>query len=476
MRLAIDVRANQLTIDGVPAVGHHRWEAAFLALLFKGRHASPSSACGAAALNAALESVGQTAPLNRKQISRICSTLDSAFEAAGAGSEFRERFGHPVRGRTVGPWWWAAQPDDEIRILDGGLSPQGISLLPSLSSTAAAADTAKLCLAVMRYQALFLDGDLKAAGAGLADSREWSAESAEFAAFRQLRLAEVRMQSRDFEGARKAWRRSRELANRSEAAEPVLGPTIAYFQLRMAYAEAPTARYTRIATALRARGAQLPGTRRPEIDRIARGLAWNLLALCERRWLEDHATHCTGSEAAAHLQGALSHAFAALYVFLTANQYEWVQNVCSNVAYLLQRALFLGLAVAAQDALEWYALAQAWQNRFDLAENNVWEYIFLGDFWLYQPQARGAFAAGSPRIVWMGHRPDTLEFYAHSTKTAKQIGEPRQIAHTALNLANFATEMGLHEEASEATRQLRRVLAAHPDIRAILKSEGYRLP
>lgn len=192
--------------------------------------------------------------------------------------------------------------------------------------------------------------------------------------------------------------------------------------------------------------------------------------------MEEHAKRGGATVAAGHLDAAQRYWFAALFGFITSNQNEHVQNMCSNIGYLLQRAFDLGLDVRPRAALEWYATALVWQNRFELADNNVWEFIFLGDFWLYQPKVRSAFAAMAPRVAWAGRRPNTLDFYEHAFKRATEIGEPRQIAHTALNLWQFSREFGPSDVASHAKAKLRRVLSEHASVRAILRSEGYSMP
>ena len=244
---------------------------------------------------------------------------------------------------------------------------------------------------------------------------------------------------------------------------------------RLAYFKSPATNYSKIAAAITPLLSQ--SARGPEVDRHTRGLALNLAALCERRWLEEHAPGLGGVEASMpHFDAALRYWYAALFAFVTSSQHELAQNMCSNIGYLLQRAFELGLQPGPQAALQWYAVAQTLQNRFDLADNNVWECIFLGDFWLYQPKVRSAFKAIAARVGWAGRRPDTIDFYEYALSRATELGEPRQIAHTALNLWHFAREHAQPSIASVARAALRATFSAYPDVRGILKSEGYALP
>ena len=80
------------------------------------------------------------------------------------------------------------------------------------------------------------------------------------------------------------------------------------------------------------------------------------------------------------------------------------------------------------------------------------------------------------RMGWEGRRPDELEFYAYAARRAAEIGEPRQMAHTALNLFHFTREKGQLAESQKAMRNLRDTLANHPDVARILVAEGYAIP
>lgn len=414
MNLAIEVARNRLTIDGKVVSGRRRWEAAALAVLVEGHHVSATSACGAPELQAALHAHGQVRPLNRKQLSRLWGAVGDMFEAAGKKRAFMTRLGHAARGLTVGPWWWTLQPGDRHRVLDLTHKSAVRFELPCLATDATHEQIAALCQHVVVYQGLVIDGLHAQAIEALEDDHAWRCASPEFQAFRHLSLAETHLQCSAFDAAVKAIAASKRLLDRCEVAVMYLGGALRLIQHRLAYGKAPTKNYASISSELVPLLNQPPGIRFAEVDRFTRGLALNLAALCERRWLEEHAKRGAVPVAAGHLEAALRYWFAALFGFITSNQYEYAQNMCSNIGYLLHRAFELGLDVRPQAALEWYAVAQVWQNRFDLADNNVWEYIFLGEFWLYQPKVRSAFAAMAPRVVWEGRRPDTLGFYEHA--------------------------------------------------------------
>jgi hypothetical protein len=335
--------------------------------------------------------------------------------------------------------------------------------------------SARLCRQVLICQGLRDDGQLDAVIEALQDESAWAQASPELLAYRALSLAEVHFQTRDFDNARQAWRVAEQHIALHEVAATYVGGAIRLLEHRMAYSQAPTRNYGNIAAALASIVSQGPGTCHPEVDRFTRGMALNLAALCERRWLEEHACHSQEAERRLHCDAALRYWFAALFGFLTTGQHEHVQHMCANVGYLLQRLYEQESGIQPEQALEWYGLAQAWQNRFELPDNTVWEYIFLGDFWLYRPAVRPVFNNMALRIGWNGKRPDTLEFYEHAAARALEIGEPRQMAHTSLNLFHFAREHHFAAIAEDARLTLRGVLDSHPDVRSLLAAEGYSL-
>lgn len=475
MELVLDRAANQLVVNGRTMCGHRRWEAAVLAVLIEGGHASAATAAGSSQIDALLSHWGQAAPLTRKQWALIWQSLRSMFAAAGAEAAWSARLHHPPRGATVGPWWWASRPGDRIEIV--GSPPMASALpLPRLTGDADARGAAGICERFLVAQGLLSDGQLQAASDALTDDAAWAGVTPETQALRLLRLGEVALLRRDFVRAWGAWRAAADTTATCDVAEAYLGGQVALLEHRIAYAQHPVADAARILARVS------PLIRRPacarhlEVDTLSRGLTLNVAALCERRWIEQHAGREPSTTLMAHAGQALAYWMAALFGFLVSNQHEQVQNMCSNVGYLFQRQCELDIDASAESALRWYALAQAWHNRFDLPEGNVWEYIFLGDFWLARRDVRVLLDQPASLGTWAGRHPGQASFYEYAARRAREIGEPRQIAHTALNLWRFSRERGQLAAMRQALAHLERTLDAHPDLRVILTAEGYSLP
>jgi hypothetical protein len=473
--LAIDRASNVIVIDGHAARGRRRWEAVVLAALIEGRHSTPLSAANANLMNALLLPLGQPTTLTRKQWALLWQSLAQMFASASAETTFRSRLHHAPRGATVGPWWWTPQPEDRTQIA-GATSATTEIPLPCLAVDGGAGATVSVCRQFLVAQGLMSDGQLRTAAEALQPGPAWANASPEANALRLLRLGEVELLRRRFADARTAAAQALRIAVDQEVVQAYLGGQIALLDHRIAYAEQPVTGAAAIRAALTSRLRRPPCARHLEVDPLARGLALNLAGLCERRWIERHARCLPATALAQHADTALAYWSAALFGFLVSNQHEHVHNMCSNLGYFFQRLTELDVQPQAESALEWYALAQAWHFRFDLPDSTVWEFVFLGDFWLGCQDARALMSGARWRGLWAGLHPGSLDFYAYSVQRAEEIGEPRQKAHTALNLWRFCCEKGMMAPMHQALASLGQTLAEHPDLSAIFKSEGYCLP
>lgn len=475
MDLKIDPTANQLVINGWPISGRRRWEATVLATLVSGGHRSAATACSAAQLGLALTAAGQVGTLTRKQWSLIWQSVAAMFDAAGAAPALAARLRNAPRTATVGPWWWVRRPGDRIAI-GGEPAPEAPNPLPRLAASGQPQDDVHLCRQFLICQGLFADGHLEAVVQALAPGDAWRGAAPELQALRQVRLAEAQLLRHKFGAARAALDGVEQLSLLALSAGEYLGPYLPLLRHRIAYAEAPTSAYSRILTAL------LPATHRSstlasrEADGHSRALTLNLAALCERRWIEQNASRASATELARRVTSAQRYWSAAIYGFLVSNQHMHVQDMCSNIGYFYQQLNQFGIEPTIDLALEWYGLAQAWHNRFDMPDNTVWEYVFIGDLWLQREDVRAKLACPDSSVAWAGRLPNALDFYQYSAGRAREIGDPRQIAHTALNLWRYAREFGRMALVRQARDALESVLAAHPNLRQTLLAEGYSLP
>lgn len=478
LELRIHPVKNCIEINGVMVVGRLRWEAACLSLLIRGEYVDFARACGAAKLQSELAARGQRSVLNRKQLSRLWDSLQAMFELAGCGTEFAQRFAYAPRNRTVGPWWWCALFEDVVHAVEGEeiRSTSDQMILPGLAVSGGIGHAVDLCRQLLIVHGTLFDGNHAAALPFLDECALWREATPELHGLRLLRSVEAKISARDFVGADRSLIQLKELVDSCPLAQIYLGSATAIAEQRVRYAQSPMDYYAGITLALRPAILQAPSQCHLEIDSFSRSRGFSLAALCERRWIEEFAETQVREVALVHVRLGCDYSFAAIYGFLVNAQYEYVQYACANLAYLLQQAYLRGVYTEVDDVFAWYGLAQAWLNRFELPDNTIWEYIFLGDFWLYSPEVRSHFSHLHSSPEWDGLRPDQLAFYQRSWTRAQELTEPRQMVHAALNLYHFARIAALGETMASAQHSLHILFDAHPQVKEILLAEGYVLP
>lgn len=469
MELSLDIERNRLLINGQAVPGTRRWEVAALALLAS---SDGPGGVGAAELNGHLSRRGQLRPLQRTQIKRLWESVRSLFDHAGRVADFDSRFGVAPRKLTVGPWRWQLQAGDRVSVIgEAAPSPQPAppAELPALATQLDPLQSARLCLTLLTAQSLYREGELRSNLDLLADDRAWTGASHELEAWRSARLAETAWLLRDFSLAEHAMRTAEARCAQSHAARTWIGPQVALLAPRMAYARDPAGNWRSVQRALEDRLTGAPGT-----DRLHGGLVLNHLALCARREMEQLAQEAGPPGAArAALQRAIQTAEAAVWCFAVAETAAYAQAASANLGHALARARTLELLPDAKPAFAWFGVAQSWMYRFHLPEDSVWDYVFIGDLYLYGSQP-GEFEARGTQQGWDSLRPDEMAFYLAALRRAREIADPRQIAHCLLNHWQFSRRCG--QLGVDSRQALALLLAEHPDLRGSLQREGYPLP
>jgi hypothetical protein len=323
----------------------------------------------------------------------------------------------------------------------------------------------------MTAQAQLRDGLLQLGMEVLRDEGEWLDATAELQAWRCGRLAEAAWLLRDFALAERVIEQAQALCLESTLARKWLGPHIALLAPRMAYARDPSHNWRSVQRAVTGQiGAMV------SLDRLQSGLSLNQLALCARREME-HKAQDLGDHRGAHeaLGRSLSAGEAAVWCFATAEMPIHAQAASANLGHALARARTLGVLTDAQPAFAWFGVAQTWTNRFDLPEDSTWDYVFVGDLYLYGSQP-GEFGSAGRHQGWEELQPDCIDFYTTALKRAQAIAEPRQLLHCTLNLWQFCLRHGAVEMAARTRTDLSRLLAQHADLHQSLQREGYPLP
>ena len=490
MQLDLDAWNNRLTVDGMDRAPRTRWSAALLQTLVEQgrRHGGLTRE----ELERALARHGRSLqPLQAKQAQRLVDGLRAVFAGCGQAGAFDQRFVCPPKGKTTGPWRWVAAPGDRTvfrgpTAAGGAQSSAVATRLPAIAEPPD--DVVGVALAAEMKQVLAYrwDGQPDLAIELLSDSSRWRHATPELGALRWFKLGELLAARREYANATKAFVKAEVLLQGAPwAARAALDSLLAVQRGLASYSQQPAARYQAILDGELVAGDPQRASA-AECNPYAEAKRLNLVALCQRRWLETHRLDATEAQWAEHTEALLRQGQAALFLCLVTEQFERSRNVCANMAYAHQQLARWAVEVRGQApdvgaghlrcAIEWYAVSMSFHWRFELPDNLAFLYIFLGELWLSAPAAREAFEAAWLRLAWDGERPDDAAFYRKACECAQQVGDPRQLAYAALNKLRFGEIMHSRSIKGRATRLLKAVLGAHPDLLPALRAEGYVVP
>lgn len=486
LRLTIDVTEKTLDFGDGPVATRHRWEALWLATLVSG-HDAASRACHGAAFNDRLAAHGQRVPLNRKQVSRLIDSLAERF--ALGGHDLDERLRHSSRQRTVGPWWWEARPDDEVRVVGMGAVAETQTLrvapattvsrrllasapVPQMSSEPGLAALIGACRLVLSFQPTWEGGPYAAVLPALSQARSWRDASPELVAMRWLLTTSSHLHTRRLVDGQAALAQAQAILERSAIARTYLGSWARTLRLGLARIDAEDDRRRAAALEL---DAWLSGTDGggPEVDRLSRLFLFGFAALSEvqalRRQLERHAQ----SNPRRHADLAIRLYSASLFCAFSGRHFDHLVSVLAHVGNLAHTMLEAGLESDVKLPLECFVLGNQAMNKLALIDATGLIGAGLGNCWLSLPAARRAFDALATQRRWAGPRPHELAFYTQNRDETRHWGDPRYQGKALLNLMRFCAEFGPAAEGRRAAQEWQRLQQSSPGLAEVLRAEGW---
>jgi hypothetical protein len=434
------------------------------------------------AFNKAVKELGQKTPLNRMQMSRIIESIFKGFNSIGRGPWAKSRLKFNQREKTVGPWRWA-ETNQAVRAAHqtsasaafpsaGFPTPTLTRYIPKLTKESSGKAIRLMLATFLEADSLAFDGDYSQA-IDVFESRELTAASAATKSLIAIRKARWLILSGQLDAAEALLIRTELIASKMPIEQSQWVRLHARnLLLRTQYVRNPVLNSANIIK-------ELTGLKRaPSIapDPLLAGARANLLSLAQRRRMESFKRAQDRLKAKKHYTRAIDSLSTAILCNLAANSYELVQMCCVNMAYLQQKALEMKLISSIDEVFAWYAIAFAWNNKFNLSENSTWEFIMVGELFLRETRAQERFALTATKLHWQGLRPDQSKFYRAALNNAHRQSEPDQIIHALLNAYLFEEKFGSATLAKTYASQWAEFCIQHPRQLEALKMQGYKLP
>lgn len=504
--LLLNINDNTATFGGCNHAFKRRYEALFLMLLAEIRATGRARAIQDALLQRAAAQLGQQQPLNKKQISRLLESIESGLIALGL-SKARAKIAHAPATRTIGPWWWpaletlsvAATSDMLIAPFAGneGEAPAGAPAKFHLTQCGGVAAARAILWRIFEADAYLFDGEHQLAVEVFEALTCERALTIEARILVHTRLARAYGTARAFDEASAHLNTARSLAAAKLVTAALHRSTIDILEHCQLYSRRPVASAPVLRDRLALDLASLTTADTPNISPEILGQSYNLRGLTTRRAIEALPADCTKQQQDTLITDCIGDFINAAYCSLCARNAEMTQNILSNFAYALQKIaargwLDTGSHPSNVEVCEWYRLSFTWNLRFNLADDNVWEAIYFGEYWLGAGADRprfddaknggtvkpstGASAQAKAGPIWQGQNPSQLAFYERALTRAHELGEARQELHAALNMHRFCTEFGNAAALRRAEKAIRRLRELHPDVIEVLLAEGYVVP
>jgi hypothetical protein len=508
--IQLNLAANTASYDGKHFSFKRRYEAAFLACLALDKADSAKSAIEQKSIHRVLVGLGQKQALQRKQYERLLESIEDGLEALGLPKSFTH-IEHPPQHRTSGSWWWKGSTHFVFEIphrerIEPDLAPldpieENAPQVFRIAEDGSLPATRSLLWKLFYADAHAWDGDFSLVTENLENTPGWKTASTDTKIQFHLRLARSHKVLREFTESAHHFSEAQRLAKTSPALTALHAAQIDLHVERELYNQNPVSSAPHIRKNLTGEIHQLISGAKPSLNPWLLGVSYNLRGLTLRRAIEALPDDAKLDVRTKLIAACLGDFISALYCLLTTRDLETTQNISANIAYAVQKIALRGwlpngkgTAPAGEEVFDWYRLTFAWHERFGLADNTAWEYIFLGEYWLEakderknfeikeSPKSKGALSNikrkpnHTAHPIWQGKHPHELGFYTHALDRAEVIGDTRQILYASLNLFKFADEFHRHVAKARAMEKIQAVTHKHAELVEILTKEGYEIP
>ena len=453
----------------------HRWETAFLELLLNASRTGLT--VSADQLQDRLRALGQVQAINRSQILRLVNSIKKFLSAH---RDLPIMFSHPAHRATVGPWQvqlsaamgWVSFPSNPATLSKAnGVNGEDKSWpwARMLSTKTVDLSALRELLNQWMTSASFARNAENASALEKLPDEQTHPLSAETKALLKLRRATLLQRTGAYHRARKT---AAKIARMPPLSIDPRHQSQAQFMLqRIAYDENPAAAWPSLLSTPMQPGSTLMACPQAMSD-------WhNLQALLLRRSILDPdlsslPPKSLDAERADRHERALLHFESAIYLALSIHDWDRLHAYVDNLAFHLQKMIPLKLSACGQ-ALDWYLLALESADKLGSGNDDVWGWIFLGEFWLDNEIVLAADPKLGKRVVIDDFHPSEEDYWLKAHAVLNAAGTLRQIViaqilhfRWAQRCANLSTQRRIHKDVAAR-------LEGHGDLRKALAEDGY---
>lgn len=429
-------------------------------------------------LHAHLGRLGQLTTLTRAQLLRIVNNLK---HFCAQNQILGVQLHHLPRKASTGPWSVALSVPIVWPASGEGTPPQTASGKvvwphPRLLKVASLQALTHFLQGLLTCEGFAMYGQNLEALETLPSSKSENI-TLECAGLLDLRRIDLLRRSGQTDKARQlATSMARSQSTATAALEPRLATQSAFALDRIKYDEDPIAAWPLLVDSP-------PPPRLLMPDPFTMGEWHNLSAIALRRAIVAQCSNSKKPTRSPQLSDASNGLFAkmmlhfdsALYMAMSHHRWDRLHAYLDNLSLCLQELLPFGFCKI-EDVVACYEQALASADKLDSGNDDAWDMIFFGEFWLNHEAELKKFAAPGfihPALPNNAFRPDQKQYWVRLLERIKQGAAPRQLGIALVLFTRWATQHRDSHQHGACTNELLALFEKNPELRKRLSSEGY---
>ena len=169
------------------------------------------------------------------------------------------------------------------------------------------------------------------------------------------------------------------------------------------------------------------------------------------------------------------HFESALYMAISHQRWDRLHAYLDNISLCLQELLPFGLCKI-EDVVVCYIQALASADKLNSGNDDAWDMIFFGKFWLDHESDLKRLASTdfhNGALTESAFRPDQKQYWVRLLERIKQGAAPRQLGIALILFGRWATQNRDIQQRDFCQKELDELFAVNPQLRYKLSTEGY---